>query len=162
MGEFDRGSAVDRKAKIKFLFCLPFLMQAQAWICILRVLEGIGFERKVRGKLHCPWCHECLVRALKEMVCISGQMLSRLPADVRERLRKGFAGKLPALFSIGELCIYVDLSLRRNGYGERIDRELQTALSHMRGEFGEQLERWLLEASSRFLTHGRSGSQRCL
>jgi hypothetical protein len=86
---------------------------------------------------------------LKEMVCLFGQMVSRLPADVRERLNKCFAGKLPALFSMGEICVFVDLSLRRNGYGEWIDRMLQMALTHLRGEFGELLERELSSAFAR-------------
>lgn len=94
---------------------------------------------------------------LKEMVCLFGQMLSRLPADVREMLNKGFAGKLPALFSLGEICIFVDLSLRRNGYGEWIDRMLQTALTHLRGELGELLERELSSAFAR-MNVGQSGS----
>ena len=81
-------------------------------------------------------------------------MIERLPAVVRERLKESFADKLPALFSIGKLCIFVDLSLRRIGYGERINHELQTVLGHMRGEFGEQLERELLAASSRLANGG--------
>jgi len=91
---------------------------------------------------------------LREIVCLFGRMIERLPAVVRERLKESFADKLPALFSIGKLCIFVDLSLRRIGYGERINHELQTVLGHMRGEFGEQLKRELLAASSRLANGG--------
>lgn len=55
-----------------------------------------------------------------------------------------------------------DLSLRRHGYGERIDEVLSEALNWIRREFNEKMEQMLIAASVEFVGGMQSAIDRLM
>jgi hypothetical protein len=63
-------------------------------------------------------------------------MVSAVPAE----FTKGFTDKWHVLFFVGRMCILANLSLRRSGHGDWVDKNLQLSLDVIRAVCNEERE----------------------
>jgi hypothetical protein len=84
---------------------------------------------------------------LREMALMLHRMLTILARDLPEDFKDSMATILPAIFGVGRILIWADLSLRNKGLAEVIEYYLPEGLRLFREEFNEKLERELAESS---------------
>ena len=77
---------------------------------------------------------------LREIVFHIGRMVKAMASVVPAEFTKGFTDKWHALFFVGRMCILADLSLRRSGHGDWIDKNLQLGLDVIREVCNEERE----------------------
>lgn len=87
---------------------------------------------------------------LREIALAISRLIEILNRDMAPELRATPAQFLPAIFVVGRLVILADLSLRRNGFAEVIDRGLGQILDACRRDINEELERELAASSHTF------------
>jgi G:T/U-mismatch repair DNA glycosylase len=74
-------------------------------------------------------------------------MISIVTSDLAPEFDATLAHFLPAIFVVGRLVILADLSLRRNGLADVIDRCLPELLGKLRQEVNQKLEHELAASS---------------
>lgn len=87
---------------------------------------------------------------MREIVFHLGRMVKALFFAVPAEFTDGFADKWHALFTVGTMCVLADLSLRRRGHGNWIDRVLPDVLNRVRAECTESREAELKTSSAQF------------
>jgi hypothetical protein len=77
---------------------------------------------------------------LREIVFHIGRMVKAMASAVPAEFTKGFTNEWHALFFVGRMCILADLSLRRSGHGDWVDKILQPGLDLIREMCNEERE----------------------
>jgi hypothetical protein len=101
-------------------------------------------------------CVEHDLRIVREMAFSIHKMIlilaQDLPAEFKEMpgLEVVSAKFMAVIFAVGRLIVLADLSLRRNGFAEVIDRHMPEVLFWFRQEVNERLEIQLAEVSPKF------------
>lgn len=84
----------------------------------------------------------------REIIDHLSRLLKALLSEVPTEFTKGFSDAWHALFTLGRIFVLADVSLRRNGYGDHIDRLLPYVLDSVRAECTESLVAQFKEASA--------------
>jgi hypothetical protein len=128
---------------------------ANLFQCAPFIKEHLSFDKLNEVLRHCTdedlRAVERDLGVLREIVHHGRRMLkaflSAVPAEYTESLRDSWH----TLFTVGRICVLADLSLRRSGYGDQIDRILPEALNHVRAFCNEDRERELRAASKQVI-----------
>lgn len=108
------------------------------------IKEHLSFERMKETLRHCTVEDLKIIERdlgiLREIVFHIGRMVKAMASAVPAEFTKGFTDKWHALFFVGRMCILADLSLRRSGHGDWIDKNLQLGLDVIREVCNEERE----------------------
>lgn len=111
-------------------------------------------------------CVERDLGIVREMAFSTHKMImilaQDLPAEFKEMpgLEVISAKFMAVIFAVGRLIVLADLSLRRNGFTEVIDRLMPEVLFWFRQEVNEKLELQLTEVSPKFATAMKTNFER--
>lgn len=82
----------------------------------------------------------------REIVLQVKRLLTLLMPFIPGELKSTSLEDLAAIFQFGKVCIWVDLALRRSGYGWIIDALLPFTLAEIEKHFNQEMERELVKA----------------
>jgi hypothetical protein len=86
------------------------------------------------------------LQVVREILLLFKPMIEILMPFMPGAQRKLSAENLTSIYNAGKVLIWVDMSLRRNGYGMWIDHLLSTMLSEIKKDMNEEVKQGLVEA----------------
>ena len=118
-----------------FLMCAPFFKEYLSLQQLKQAVEestDSDLEKVARD-----------IESLREVTRSLHKMLMILLRDMPPEFRETELRMVPVVLEVGRLLVLADLSLRRNGFAERIDYFLGESLKRFQSEINERLEkRW--------------------